>query len=101
MKPRDRRDLHYCSLYLPTTELNLASVFIDAEQTHSVELRQLGKKDAQKGACVDQEVGGVVLGVKAGQNVPGRGRNDYIINKDSRKGKGKAVSLRRRLFGVE
>lgn len=35
-----------------------------------MELRQLGKKDAEKGACVDQEVGGIVFGVKAGQNVP-------------------------------
>lgn len=39
-----------------------------------MELRQLGQKDTKKGACVDQEVGGIVFGVKAGQDVPKRGQ---------------------------
>lgn len=77
IKLKDRYFLHYCSLYLLTTDRNVASVFIDAEQTHPVELGQLGKKDAQEGACVDQEVGGIVFGVKAGQDVPKRGQNKW------------------------
>lgn len=56
------------------TALNSASVFIDTKQTHFMELRQLGQKDTKKGACVDQEVGGIVFGVKAGQDVPKRGQ---------------------------
>lgn len=39
-----------------------------------MELRQLGQEDTKKGARVDQEVGGIIFGVKAGQKVPERGQ---------------------------
>lgn len=39
-----------------------------------MELRQLGQEDTKKGDCVDQEVGGVIFGVKAGQHVSKRGQ---------------------------
>lgn len=60
------------------TARKFASVFIDPEQTHSMELRQLGQKDTKKGACVDQEVGGIIFGVKAGQKVPKRGQKIMV-----------------------
>lgn len=51
-----------------------ASVLVDAEDPHAVELGQLGQKDAEQGGRVDDEVRGVVFGVKAGEEVPGRER---------------------------
>lgn len=47
-----------------------ASVLVDPEESHSVELRQLGQEDAEQRAGVDEEVCGIVFRVKAGQNVP-------------------------------
>lgn len=47
------------------------SVLVDAEEPHAVELGQLGQEDAEQGGRVDHEVRGVVLGVEAGEEVPG------------------------------
>lgn len=50
------------------------SVLVDAEEPHAVELGQLGQEDAEQGGRVDHKVRGVVLGVEAGEEVPGGGR---------------------------
>lgn len=67
----------FSSLLFPLPLDDRSSVFIDPEQTHSMKLRQLGEKDTKKGACVDQEVSGIVFGVKAGQHVPKREQTSW------------------------
>lgn len=45
------------------------SVFVDTEDADTMELRQLGQEDAQQGGGIDDEVYGVIFGIKAGQDV--------------------------------
>lgn len=50
------------------------SVLIDSKNPDSVELRQLGDEHAHQGHSVEDEMDLVVLGVEAGEEVPGWGR---------------------------
>lgn len=37
-----------------------------------MKLRQLGEEDAEEGACVDQEMCGIVFCVETGKNIPAK-----------------------------
>lgn len=49
---------------------SVLSVFVDPKYPYSMKLRQLWEEDAKEGACVDEEMCGIIFCVETGENIP-------------------------------
>ncbi len=57
-------------------------VFVDSEETHAVELWQLGNETEHESRNVDQKVVGVVFGVEARQNESNHREKKVIMHQN-------------------